>query len=855
MLRVVERKIVPGQNLTRAEAQARAELVEVDSYQIQLKLSADSETFFSKTEVKFSAAAGASSFIDASAEEVHLIRLNGEALDKELFSNHRIQLPKLEAENTLLIEATFAFTNSGEGLHKFVDPVDDETYLYSQFEVPDSRRVFAVFEQPDLKANFQFTVSAPSHWNVTSNSPTPEPEALGDGYSKWEFSPTPKISSYITAIIAGPYKQWSDSLVSKNGSVIPLGVFCRQSLAEYMDADYIFEKTKQGFEFYENLFDYPYPFEKYDQLFVPEFNAGAMENAGAVTFVENYVFRSKVTDATRERRVVTILHELAHMWFGDLVTMKWWNDLWLNESFAEYASTLATVEATEWTGGWTTFSSLEKNWAYRQDQLPSTHPIVAEISDLEDVQVNFDGITYAKGASVLKQLVAYVGQEQFFEGIANYFKKHEYSNTVLSDLLDELEATSGRDLKQWSKLWLETAGVNSVSVDLEMDQEGLLTKFELKQSALSEYPTIRPHRIGIGFYSGDSEITREHYEEIDLETESLSLNQLIGKAHPGMILLNDQDLGYLKVRLDQKSRKFAIKNLDKFSDPLARSVIWTSFWDSARDAEIPITEFIDLVIGNIASETESTTLLTLIRQLVTSVNLYLPESVRLQHQSRVASELISLTERAEPGSDMQFQLVKATAQIATGEHAGWVADVLSGEREIASLTIDQDLRWELLASLSTLGQIGLAELEQELKNDNTANGQKAFAMAKAALPGADNKQASWEELVESDTLSNAMVENGSRGFTRVSDSKELLPFVDKYLDEVEHIWESKTFSIAESLLLNLYPIEIASQDLRNKTAEVIKKGSIQSKPALRRILIEHLANLDRALACQKRMEN
>jgi len=307
--------------------------------------------------------------------------------------------------------------------------------------------------------------------------------------------------------------------------------------------------------------------------------------------------------------------------------------------------------------------------------------------------------------------------------------------------------------------------------------------------------------------------------------------------------------------MDPKSRKFAIKNLDKFSDPLARSVIWTSFWDSARDAEIPITEFIDLVIGNIASETESTTLLTLIRQLVTSVNLYLPESVRLQHQSRVASELISLTERAEPGSDMQFQLVKATAQIATGEHAGWVADVLSGEREIASLTIDQDLRWELLASLSTLGQIGTAELEQELKNDNTANGQKAFAMAKAALPGADNKQASWEELVESDTLSNAMVENGSRGFTRVSDSKELLPFVDKYLDEVEHIWESKTFSIAESLLLNLYPIEIASQDLRNKTAEVIKKGSIQSKPALRRILIEHLANLDRALACQKRMEN
>ena len=356
-----------------------------------------------------------------------------------------------------------------------------------------------------------------------------------------------------------------------------------------MDADYIFEKTKQGFDFFEKLFDYPYPFDKYDQLFVPEFNAGAMENAGAVTFVESYVFRSKVTDATRERRVVTILHELAHMWFGDLVTMKWWNDLWLNESFAEYVSTLATVEATEWTGGWTTFSSLEKNWAYRQDQLPSTHPIVAKINDLEDVQVNFDGITYAKGASVLKQLVAYVGQDEFFKGIASYFKKHQFGNTVLNDLLTELEQTSGRDLTEWSKLWLETSGVNTISAELKLDEDGKLVKFELVQSAIEQHPTIRPHRVGVGLYEGKDRIRRTEYIELDISEERTELRELIGKDHPGLILVNDEDLAYAKVRLDKKSRGFAIQNLGNFEDPLARSVIWTSIWDSARDAEIPIT--------------------------------------------------------------------------------------------------------------------------------------------------------------------------------------------------------------------------------------------------------------------------
>ena len=387
---------MPADNLTRVEAQERAAQVQTDSYEIALDLTTGAETFRADTTIRFRATEGASTFLDAITTAVHSIELNGQPVDVSVADGTRIQLEGLAATNIVRIVADMSYTNTGEGLHRFVDPVDGEVYLYSQFEVPDSRRVFPVFEQPDLKATFQFTVTAPAAWRVVSNSPTPEPVVDGES-ATWTFAPTPRLSSYITALIAGPYESVHDELVSASGRTIPLGVYARKSLMQHLDAHYVFDITKKGFAYFEEKFGYPYPFAKYDQLFVPEFNAGAMENAGAVTFTETYIFRSKVTDAIRERRVVTILHELAHMWFGDLVTMRWWNDLWLNESFAEWASTIATAEATEWTEAWTTFQAMEKSWAYRQDQLPSTHPIVATINDLEDVQVNFDGITYAKG--------------------------------------------------------------------------------------------------------------------------------------------------------------------------------------------------------------------------------------------------------------------------------------------------------------------------------------------------------------------------------------------------------------------------------------------------------------------------
>jgi aminopeptidase N len=843
---------VPGENLTRKEAIERASILDVQSYEVEIDLTQGGELFGSTTRVRFSAKEGASSFIDAITGAVHSVVLNGKVLDPaEVSDGIRIQLPSLAKENELVIVAQGKYTNTGEGLHRFVDPVDQEVYLYTQFEVPDSRRMFAVFEQPDLKATFSFNITAPSYWKVVSNSPTPEPHELRDGVSVWNFAPTPRISSYITALVAGPYVEVNDQLVSSSGKVIPLGVFCRKSLFEYLDAEYIFKKTKQGFEFFESQFGVAYPFEKYDQLFVPEFNAGAMENAGAVTFTETYVFRSKVTDATRERRVVTILHELAHMWFGDLVTMRWWNDLWLNESFAEYASTLATQEATEWHGAWATFASLEKSWAYRQDQLPSTHPIVAEINDLEDVQVNFDGITYAKGASVLKQLVAWVGQEPFMRGVSSYFKKHAYQNTELKDLLKELEAESGRDLSEWSKLWLETAGVNLLRPEIK-EKDGLIESFAILQSAIPDYPYLRPHRLAVGFYNEVSgKLVRTERVELDVQGAKTVVPELVGKARPALVVLNDDDLTYAKIRLDEKSFAAAQAMLSSIEDPLARALVWGSAWDATRDGETSGRAFIELVLSHIGNESESTTMMTLLRQLLTVANLYVAPEYRLEAQLKVADGLWKLAQNAQAGSDAQLQFTKFFAQFARDDRQLTnVADLLSGKTQLDDLEIDTDLRWELLTALSVGGKVTKERIDVELEADNTANGQKAHAAAVAGMPDEKSKQDMFDKLVNTDEMSNALVNSASLAFGRVLDSSVLEPFVDQYFSKVLSIWENKSYHMAEYLLVNLYPLALANQALADQTEQFLKNPELASKPALKRIIVENLANVHRALSAQ-----
>lgn len=843
---------MPGENLTRKEAIERANIVDVQSYSVEIDLTQGDELFGSTTRVRFSAKEGSSTFIDAITGAVHSVVLNGKVLEPtEVSDGIRIQLTSLAAQNELVVVAQGKYTNTGEGLHRFVDPVDQEVYLYTQFEVPDSRRMFAVFEQPDLKATFAFNITAPSYWKVVSNSPTPEPHELREGVSVWNFAPTPRISSYITALVAGPYVEVNDDLVSSSGRVIPLGVFCRKSLFEHLDAEYIFDKTKQGFEFFEAQFGVPYPFEKYDQLFVPEFNAGAMENAGAVTFTETYVFRSKVTDATRERRVVTILHELAHMWFGDLVTMRWWNDLWLNESFAEYASTLATQEATEWHGAWATFASLEKTWAYRQDQLPSTHPIVAEINDLEDVQVNFDGITYAKGASVLKQLVAWVGQEPFMRGVSSYFKKHAYKNTELKDLLKELEIESGRDLTEWSKVWLETAGVNLLRPEIE-EKDETIESFSILQSAIADYPYLRPHRLAVGFYDEvDGKLVRTERVELDVQGAKTVVPELVGKKLPALILLNDDDLTYAKIRLDEKSFATALAKLSSIEDPLARALVWGSAWDATRDGEKSGRAFIDLVLSHVADETESTTMMTLLRQLLTVGNYYVAPEHRLEAQLKVADGLWKLAQNSQAGSDAQLQFAKFFAQFArSDEQLTNVANLLSGKAQLDGLEIDADLRWELLTALSVGGKVAKDRIDVELEADNTANGQKAHAAAIAAMPDSKAKQGIFNKLIETDEMSNALVNAASLAFGRVLDPSVLEPFVDQYFAKVLPVWNNKSYKMAEYLLVNLYPLALANKSLAEQTRQFLKNPELSSKPALKRIIVENLANVERALQAQ-----
>jgi len=847
---------MPGKNLTRVEARERATTIATRSYDVLLDLTAPGDTFRSRTTIRFTAVPGASTFVDLIARSVESVTLNGLPLPVAAFDGSRIALAGLAGENELVVDATCLYSNTGEGLHRFTDPADGEVYLYSQFEVADARRVFAVFEQPDLKASFAFTVRAPGHWVVVSNEPGFR-AGSPDGAATWTFAPTPRLSCYVTAIVAGPYHVESGTLTSSDGRTIPLGVYCRRSLAPYLEAEEMLDITRAGFGFYEAAFDCPYPFTKYDQLFVPEFNAGAMENAGCVTFAEAYVFRSKVPEARRERRVVTILHELAHMWFGDLVTMRWWNDLWLNESFAEFMATRASGEATRWRDAWTTFNSLEKSWAYNQDQLPSTHPIVAEIRDLEDVEVNFDGITYAKGASVLRQLVAWVGQEEFLRGVAVYLAKHAHGNTELRDLLVELEKTSDRDLSEWSRLWLETAGVNLLRPVIETaDVDGVptFTRFAVAQEAPAAWPTLRPHRLVVaGFRVRGESLVRVAEVELDVVGPLTEVPQWTGLAVPDLVLLNDRDLAYTKVRLDQRSLATATAHLAGFEESLPRALVLSAAWDMTRDGEWSAPRFSDLVLGSIAAITDSTVILVLLRQLATAVEHYSAPEHREARAVRVGDALRTLATNAPAGSDLQFQLVKAAAAHArTSAQLDFVAALRAGGTSLEGLAIDTDLAWDLLTALVAGGRAGGAEIDAALAADRTATGEQAAARARASIPTPAGKRAAWDAVMDAQ-LPNAIQQSTISGITNVLDRSLLVEFVDPYFDALERVWEERTSEMAEQIVVGLYPLRLAglgAVDVPGRT-QVWLDAHADAPAALRRLVTESMDTARRAIAAQQ----
>ncbi len=829
-------------NLTRDEARERAALLNVSSYDVELDLTGPAEsTFRSRTKVLFTCRKpGASTFIELAAPNVYGATLNGAALDLEDFDGSRVVLAGLAEANELIIDADCAYSRTGEGLHRFVDPVDNAVYLYSQFETYDAHRMYACFDQPDLKANFTLRVKAPESWTCVSNGVGAREEAHP---GHWNFEQTPRISTYITALIAGPYHAVYD--VHEG---IDLGLFCRSSLADFLDPEELFEVTKQGFDFYHRVFDYRYPFGKYDQLFVPEFNAGAMENAGAVTFLEDYVFRSKVTDARRERRAETILHEMAHMWFGDLVTMRWWDDLWLNESFATYASVLAQVSATRWKGAWTTFATTEKSWAARQDQLPSTHPIVADAVDMEAVKTNFDGITYAKGASVLKQLVAWVGQKEFLAGLRNYFRRFEYDNTSLRDLLDELEVASGRDLNGWAKEWLETTGVNTLRARLETDSSGLYTTFDVVQEAVADHPTLRSHRIAIGLYDRTPDgLERRERVELDISGALTEVPKLVGARQPDLLLLNDDDLTYAKIRLDGRSLATTIESIGEVRESLPRSLLWGAAWDMTRDAEMAARDYLRLVLGGLRAENDISMVQTLLARAALAVDAYGEPAHRSAARQQLTDGALALLEAAAPGSDQQLALLYTFAGADDPAGLDRVQAVFDGSEELPGLVLDTELRWHLLIELAAHGRANADGIAAELRRDPTAAGEKRAASARSAIPTAEAKAAAWAAVVERDELSNHMQVATMRTFWR-SEPAQLavtLPYVSRYFDAVGDVWRTRSMDSAQTLTELLFPTVAISEETLAHVDSYLADQSPQ--PALRRMLVEGRDTLARAL--------
>ena len=842
--------LMPGTNLSRDEAATRAALLDVTSYSIDLDLTTGDKTFASTTTLSFTCSdPGASTFADLVDASVHEITLNGKPLDTMSYADSRIPLPDLAADNVLVVKADCPYSHTGEGLHRFVDPVDDRVYLYSQFEVPDARRVFTTFEQPDLKSEFTFHVTAPDHWVVVSNAPTPEPESLGDGKAVWHFPTTKRMSTYITAVVAGEYHGVFDTYEGTFGT-IPLGHYCRQSLVEYLDRDELVKITRQSFEFFEEQFAFPYPFEKYDQLYVPEYNMGAMENAGCVTLRDEYLPRSRQPRSFYEFRCSVITHEMAHMWFGDLVTMKWWDDLWLNESFAEWACYWCEAEATEFTDAWTGFANARKQTGYRADQLPSTHPIAADNYDLEAVEVNFDMITYAKGASVLKQLVAWVGLEDFVAGLRQYFQDHAYGNTEFGDLLAALEKSSGRELASWADEWLQTAGVNTLAPELELADDGTYSRLAVRQSAHPDHPTLRRHRLGIGFYDlVDGRLERTEYLEVDVEGETTEIDGAVGRRQPDLLLLNDGDLAYAKIRLDERSLATAIAGLSQLEDSLARAILWGAAWDMTRDAEMSARDFVTLVLGNIGAETDPwgvTRIPTFAAQAVGSFSA--PEH-RAELKAQWERGLRRLVDEAAPGSDQQLTFARCYASAARSDEA--LADLeglLDGSLVIDGLEVDTDLRWTLLTGLAARGRADDARVDDELTRDNTISGKENAAGVRAAMPTPEAKERAWEQAMLDPTTPNETARSVITSFQRTDQDAVLAPYVDRYLDAVGTTWEILGAHKGSVALEHLFPKPLASAELLAKVDAWLETASVN--PGALRYIREGRAEVARALAAQ-----
>ena len=845
---------MPVAEITASQTRERARLLHVDDYDITLDLTRGAEVFGSTSVIRFGCRQpGASTYADLVARTVQEITLNGVAIDPaEAYADGRIALTGLAQRNELWVVAECAYASTGAGLARSVDSSDGKVYLYTSFEPAEARGVYANFEQPDLKAAFTFHIIAPAHWTVLSNQPAPRPEpagereGTGEAIGMWHFPATPPISTYLTAVAAGEYHLVTDSHTTPGGQVIPLGLACRASLAEHLEPGDMFAITKLGLDFYERLFGTGYPFEKYDQVMVPEY-PGAVENVGCVVIGEQFLFRSKVTDAMYELRAMVILHEMAHMWFGDLVTMRWWNDLWLNESFAEFCGFLATAEATRFTGAWTTFCNGRKAFAYLQDQLPSTHPVATNVETLTEATANFDGISYAKGASVLKQLAAYVGRRSFFAGINGYLTEYGWANATLADLLQALTASSGRDLTDWSRAWLETAGPNTLRSEFEVDASGAFTSFAVLQEAPQQHPTLRPHHIAIGLYRlADGALRRTKRVELDVTGPRTAVPELVGVAQPDLILLNDDDLDYALIRFDPRSLTTVTESIGAFTDSLPRALCWSAAIDMVREAEMPLPAFIRMLAGGMGHEPSVSVLDDLRRVterlLVTMADpAWVPEGRR-----QLATAAMPLLRSAKPGSDHQLvwaQLLTRTA--VTPDQLDLLAGLLDGSAEVPGLAVDTELRWALLGRLAATGRAGDPEIDAELERDATDDGRRHAAACRAAVPDAAHKAAAWALLAESEDLGIQGAVEVVSGFAQPEHVHLLAPYTERYFAALPGIWSSRADLFRIILGQVLFPYYAASPQLIERIDAFL--AAEDRDPGLTRLIVERRDIVQRAL--------
>ncbi|WP_092557698.1 aminopeptidase N [Actinoplanes derwentensis] len=827
--------------LTRAEAVERASLVEVEDYHVDLDLTGSGDTFRSRAVVRFRARAGAATFLEFEPVEVASMTLNGAAVPAAAWTGSRLELTGLAAENELVVDATMRYRNDGEGLHRYVDPADGNTYLYQHVFINNAGRVLPAFDQPDLKAVFRVSVTAPEQWLVATNGALVSADA-----GRWEFAPTKRISTYLATLIAGPYHA-----VTAEHDGIPLALYARAALAEHLDAQApeIFEITRQSLDRFHEMFEIRYPFGHYQQAFAPEFNFGAMEYPGLVVFRDELIPRSAVTESDRERRANIIAHEMAHQWFGDLVTMAWWDDLWLNESFAEYLGSRVTAEATRFSEAWTTFAMQRKAWGLRADQRPSTHPVApSEVRDTEEALLNFDGISYAKGAATLKQLVAWLGDETFLAGLNDHFRAHAYGNATLTDLLGALSKSSGRDLSGWAELWLRRAQVNTLRAEVTRDGT-TYAEVAVVQTAPAEYPTLRPHLIGVGLYdrADDGSVVLRSRHEVELDTSGRTvLADLAGQPVAELLLLNDGDLTYAKIRLDEQSAAAAPGLLPDLDDSLARAVIWASILDAVVDGERPVAELVMQVLAALPAESEVTIVEDVLSATRGLVDRYATPEIREAALEMLAQTADLLIAAVPAGDSRQLAAARALigATVDTGRLHGW----LTGENVPDGLTVDADLRWLITYRLAVLGEIGAEVIEAELERDRSASGEQWAVRCRAARPDPAAKEAAWTAIVADGSLSNRLAALTSAGFWQPEQRDLLAPYAERYFTDMPAMLRIRSGMSAEKIAIAAYPAVIVSEQTRQLAAGLLSTPG--THPILHRVVQDADDDMRHALAAR-----